>query len=248
MQKVAPHVATRGRLLSQITASQRVDAALWPSDRHPDSGPKIVVFAAFPGLIKSTSLAQMTHLFWPSSLFIFISISYSYRCIFFFIAVLHSQSGFHVWFQGIYYCGEVPCWRGDTRRDANNSSIRLQLSRGPIKGHFSLCISVFYWTTTRVRLRTHGRPCVCLHIHTAGGQGQGGGGGGGVALFVTCDSVPDRFEERAESKMPLNDWNVEGHVTALSKRATKGWRNAALNAGSCSSTIWLLRGAAKRNS
>lgn len=183
MQKVAPHVATRGRLLSQITASQRVDAALRPSDRHPDSGPIMVVFAAFPGLIKSTDWTQMRHLFWLSSLFIFISTSYSCRCIFFFfIAVLRRQSGFHVWFQGIYCCGEVPRWRGDTRRDANNSSIRLQLSRGPIKGHSTLCISVFYSTTTRVRLRTQGRPRVCLHIHTAGG-GQGGGGGGGVALF-----------------------------------------------------------------
>lgn len=94
MQKVAPHVATRGRLLSQITASQRVDAALWPSDRHPDSGPKMVVFAAFPGLIKSTARARMRHLFWPSSLFIFISSSYSCRCIFF---LPHRRAAQSVW-------------------------------------------------------------------------------------------------------------------------------------------------------
>lgn len=165
--------------------------------------------------------------------------------------MLQSQSGFHVWFQGIYYCGEVPRWRGDTRRDANNSSIRLQLSRGPIKGHFSLCISVFPSTTARVRLGTQGHPRVCLHFHTAGGdQVGGGGGGGGGALFVTCDSVPDHFEERTESKMPLSDSNIEGCVRALRKRATRGWRSPALNAARCFVffTTWLLQGAANGNS
>lgn len=63
------HVATRGRLLCQITASQRVDGALWPCHRHPDSGPKLVVFAAFPALIKNIAWVWMTHLFWPYSLF-----------------------------------------------------------------------------------------------------------------------------------------------------------------------------------
>lgn len=108
MQKVAPHVATRGRLLSQITASQRVDAARWPSDRHSDSDPKMVFFAAFPGLIKITSWARMTHLFWPSSLFIFISISYSCRCIFF-----HRSAAQSVWVSCLI-SGNLLLWRSPT--------------------------------------------------------------------------------------------------------------------------------------
>lgn len=227
MQKVVLHVATRGRLLCQITVSQRVDGALWPCHRHPDSGPKMVVFTAFPALIKIIATFILTVYFiYFVQQFLVIQMHFS----------PHHSAAESVWVSCLI-SGNLLLWWSPTLTGRHPQRCKQQQHppaaeprsyKRPFQSvHFSFPLNnctcaaqntrpsqgllTFPHCRRRPRRRRRRRRCP----------------------FVTCDSVPDHFEERTESKMPLSDCNIEGCVTALRKRATRGWRSPALNAGSC---------------
>ena len=96
----------------------------------------------------------------------------------------------------------------------------MQLSRGPIKGHF--CLSSDY-----TRVAQNLSPSLGFHIHAAEG-GEGGEGGGAAPLLPVTAYLSVC---KTELMMPLTDWPVEGCVTASSGPASKGCGGAPLNAG-----------------
>lgn len=228
MQKVALSVATRGRLTRHITASQRVDAPRWACDHHPDPGLEVVVLAAFPGLIKTIAW-QSWHIYFEPRVYYFnrflvTQMYLSSRC-----CTDRLGSMFDFWEFLIVVTGRHPqrCKQQQHPPAAQSRSYKRPFQ----SGNFSFLLN----NDTCVAPNT--RPSSCLHIHASAGGGEGG-----VALFATCDSVPGRFEEWTELKMPSNDWNVEGRVTSSSKPTTRGWRVAPLNAGSCFYHLGSMRG------